>query len=81
MDPVKLVAAEIALTTANTVGLATVVRICNNSGGTVLLTRANTGGTVGTATIINGDTEYFEKVATDTFAANAAVRAVAVAYR
>lgn len=81
MDPVKLVASEIALSTANTIGLATVVRICNNSGGTVLITRANGGGTIGTATLLNGDTEYFEKIATDTFAANAAVRAVAVAYR
>ena len=70
-----------ALPISNTVGLANVVRICNNSGGTVLITRANTGGTIGTCTLLNGDVEYFEKVSTDTLAANAAVRAVSVAYR
>lgn len=81
MNPVKLVGTDMALSTANTVGLATVVRICNNSGGTVLITRANTGGTLGTCVLLNGDTEYFEKVSTETFASNAAVRATAVAYR
>jgi hypothetical protein len=79
-ETIKIITSEIALTTANTVSLASVVRIHNNSGGAALLTRANTGGTVGTCTVANGTTEYFLKLPTDTLASNVAVRACAVAF-
>ena len=79
-ETIKIISTEIALSTANTVSSASVVRIHNNSGGSVLITRANGSGTLGTCTLANGDTEYFLKLPTDTLASNVAVRAVSVAF-
>lgn len=79
-EMVKLMGQEIALSTANTVGSASVVRLFNNSGGAVLITRANGGGTIGTATIASGEVIYLQKVASDTIASNVAVRAASVAF-
>ena len=78
---IKLLGSEIALSTANTVGSAAVVRINNNSGGAVVITRANTGGTIGTCTMNSNEVGYFEKAPADTIASNVAVRAVSVAFR
>lgn len=77
---VKVLGSEIALSTANTVGTASVVRVYNNTAGAVLVTRANTGGTVGTLTMGAGEIVYLQKVSSDTLAANIAVRAVSVSF-
>lgn len=79
-ETIKLVGTEIALSTANTVGLAGVVRVYNDTAGAVLITRANTGGTLGTLTLGTGQVEYLTKVPADTLAANIAIRAVAIAF-
>lgn len=79
-ETIKVIGSEIALSTANTVGLASVVRVYNNTAGAVLITRANTGGTLGTLTLGAGAVEYLTKVSDDTLASNAAVRAVAIAF-
>ncbi len=79
-ETIKIISTEIALTTANTVSSASIVRVHNNSGGAVLITRANGSGTLGTCTLSNGGTEYFLKLPTDTLASNVAVRAVSVAF-
>lgn len=78
-EMVKIIASEIALTTANTVSNASVVRINNNSGSAVLITRAN-GGTLGTVTLASGEVIYLQKAPSDTLASNAAVRAVSVSF-
>ena len=50
----KILSSEISLSTANTVDSATVVRIYNNSGGEVLLTRKDSDtNTIGTMTLAN----------------------------
>ena len=77
---VKLLGSEIALSTANTVGTASVVRIYNNTAGAVLITRAASGSTVGTLTMGAGEIIYLQKASSDTLASNAAVRAVSVAF-
>lgn len=77
---VKIIGSEVALTTASAVGSATAVRIYNNSGGAVLVTRANTGGTIGTVTLASGEVIYVQKQSADTLASNVAVRAVAIAF-
>ena len=77
---VKLMGSEIALSTANTVGTAAVVRLFNNTAGAVLVTLANTGGTIGTVTLASGAVEYHQKAPADTLASNAAIRAVKVAF-
>jgi len=79
-ETIKLIGTEIALSTANTVSLASVVRLYNNTAGTVLITRANTGGTIGTCTLGVGAVEYFTKIPADTFASNTAIRAAAIAF-
>lgn len=79
-ETIKLIGTEIALSTANTVGSAAVVRLYNNTAGAVLITRADGGGTLGTCTLGAGAVEYFTKAPTDTLAANSAIRAAAVAY-
>ena len=77
-EMVKILGQEIALSTANTVGSASVVRVYNNTAGAVLVTRANAG-TLGTVTLAAGEIIYFQKAAAETLAANIAVRAVSVA--
>lgn len=79
-ETIKIISSEIALSTANTVSSASVVRLYNNTAGAVLITRANTGGTIGTCTLGAGAVEYFTKVPADTLASNAAIRACAVAF-
>lgn len=77
---IKLVGQEIALSTANTVGLASAVRCYNNSAGAVLITIANGGSTVATVTLATGATEYYQKQPAWTIASNVAIRAVSVAF-
>jgi hypothetical protein len=77
---IKLIGQEMALSTANTVGLASAVRCYNNTAGQVLLTIANGGTTVATVTLGAGATEYYQKQPAWTITANAAIRAVSVAF-
>lgn len=79
-EMVKLISSEIALSTANTVSNASVVRVFNNTGGQALITRASEGAAVGTITLASGEVIYLQKASTETLASNAAVRAVSVAY-
>lgn len=77
---VKLLSSEIALTTANTVSLAGVVRCFNNTASQVTITRANADGTIGTMALAAGGVEYVYKVPSDTLASNTVIRAVSVAF-
>lgn len=79
-ETIKLTGSEIELTTANTVGNATLVRLFNNTAGQVLITHANDTETLGTVTMGAGHIEYLIKLSTDTVASNAAIRAVGVAF-
>ena len=79
-EPIKLIGSEIALSTANTVSSASLVRLFNNTAGAVVITRANTAGTIGTCTLGAGGVEYYAKVSTDTLASNIAIRATSVAF-
>jgi len=79
-EPIKIIGSEIALSTANTVGSASLVRVFNNTAGAVLITRANTTGTIGTCTLGAGSVEYYAKISSDTLASNVAVRATSVAF-
>ena len=79
-DATKIIGQEIALSTANTVGSASIVRCYNNTAGAVLVTIANNGTTVATLTIGTGVTEYLQKQPTHTIASNVAIRAVSVAF-
>ncbi len=79
-ETIKLIGTEIALSTANTVSLAGVVRVYNNTAGAVLISRANTGGTLGTMTLGAGQVEYLTKLPADTLESNVAIRAVSIAF-
>jgi hypothetical protein len=80
-DLVKIIGNEIALSTANTIGNASVVRILNNSAGPVLITRKNSATTtLGTVTLASNELIYLQKTSDDTLTSNTAVRAVSVAY-
>jgi len=79
-EPIKLIGSEIALSTANTVSLASLVRVFNNTAGAVVITRANSTVTIGTCTLGAGSIEYYVKVSTDTIASNIAVRATSIAF-
>jgi hypothetical protein len=84
---VKFKASEIALTTANNVSLASVVRLMNaNTSATANITIANSGGTIATFTmgVIGSDESvlYLAKEPTDTVAASGGtVKAASVAYK
>lgn len=77
-ETVKLISSEISLTTANTLGGASLVRLYATAN--AVITLANTGGTIGTCTLPAGTIEYFVKQPTDTLAANVAVLATSVAF-
>ena len=78
-EMVKILSSEIALSTANTVSTASVVRVYNNTAGAVLITRSN-GSTLGTVTLAAGEVIYLQKGSAETLASNAAVRGVSVAF-
>lgn len=79
-EPIKIIGTEFSLTTANTVDSATLVRVHNNSGGVVLITRKSGATTLGTASMPNGSVEHFAKASDETLTANAAVLATSIAY-
>ena len=86
-DVVKFKATEIALSTANNVSLASVVRLLNSNTTTVsTITIANSGGTIATFTLGYAGTDesviYIAKEPTDTLAASGGtVKAASVAYK
>ena len=77
---IKIIGSEVTLGTANDVSNSTAVRIYNNTAADVLITRANTGGTIGTLTLKANTELIFVKAADDTLAANDDVLATPVAY-
>lgn len=87
-DPTKLVGSEITLTTANNIGLASLVRVVNlDASNTVLITqKANTGTTIGTLTLgvasSNYCNEFIVKDPTDTLevTGTAVIKAAPVAF-
>lgn len=78
----KLKSSEIALTTANTVSDASVVRIYALNAAVVsrLDTVANGSGVIGTITMPAGSIAFFEKEPTEQFSANVSVQATSIAY-
>lgn len=78
---VRLLDSEVTLSTADSLGDNRRIRVYNNSGGEVMITRANSAQTViGTCTMANNEVIYFVKDPTDTLEANGSVLAVAVAF-
>lgn len=86
-DIIKFKAPEIALSTANNVSLASVVRLINSNTSVVsTITIANTGGTIASFTLGYAGTDesviYIAKEPTDTVAASGGtVKAASVAYK
>jgi hypothetical protein len=77
---VKLLSSEGDLTSASTVGLATVVRV-NNTGAAATLTRKDsTGALIGDVTIAANEIIYLEKEASDTLEGGSDFLVVKVAY-
>jgi len=74
---VKPKAAEINLSTANTVNDATCVRIYNQNAGDVVITNTVTSGSF---TLPGGAITFVQKAASDTLTAGSAVKAVSVAF-
>ncbi|MBB13115.1 MAG: hypothetical protein CMC78_02985 [Flavobacteriaceae bacterium] len=81
---IKVLAAESDLTAASNVGNATLVRLYNGHSAVSVITRKDSGGNViGSATVLNGAVEVFEKNATDTLTASAggaSVKVVKIAF-
>ena len=74
---VKAKAAEINLSTANTVDSASCVRVYNDTAGDILITNTVTSGSF---TLPAGAITFIDKAPTDTLTAGSAVKAVSVAY-
>ena len=74
---VKAKAAEINLSTANTVDSASCVRIYNDTAGDILITNTVTSGSF---TLPAGAITFVDKAPTDTLTAGSALKAVSVAY-
>ena len=79
---IKPIAEETTLTsTASTVDGGRVVRIYNDAGEDVLITRRDSANTVlGSCTLANGSIQFVEKFHNETLEASANVKAVSVAY-
>lgn len=80
MSVYKFLGTELAITSANTVSSAKVVRIVNTTNSTTVLTVANTTATYGNTTIAPNEVMILEKAVTDTVA-GANLRAAPIAYR
>jgi len=79
MNIIKGLAAQVSLTTANTIANASCVYIAATSA--AVITVANTGGTISTFTIPANQYIFVQKNPTDTVAANLTVFATAAAFR
>tara|TARA_B100000085_G_scaffold202287_1_gene185817 strand:+ start:221 stop:478 length:258 start_codon:yes stop_codon:yes gene_type:complete len=82
---IKVLAAEVALNSATNVGNATVVRVYNGHSAAVVITRTDASdSTIGSLTVVNGETVVLEKEPTDKLVASAGgtdVKGVKVAFR
>ena len=76
---IKPTAAQISLTTANTVNGSPVVFVSTTA--TALITVANTSGTIGTFTLPANQWIFVSKNPTDTIASNVTVYATSSSYR
>ena len=76
----KLLTEEIAISTANTVANNVLVRVTNPTTSNVLLTQANTGGTIASTTVLGNSAVIVMKANTDTLAGTG-LKATAVAYK
>jgi hypothetical protein len=78
---IKLIGEEKTLSVADDVDLARVVRLFNNSGNTVLITRRDEiNNTIGSCTLDNNEIVILEKNPTDTIESSANVLASSIAY-
>lgn len=78
---IKVLSEEISLNTADTILSASRVRIYNNTGSDVLITRRDDANTVvGSLTLEGKEIAILEKNPTDTLEASAAVLASSIAY-
>jgi hypothetical protein len=79
---IKVISEEIVLSsTPNSIGGSRVVRIYNDSGSDVLVTRRNSANTVlGSCTLANGSIQFMKKAGNDTLESSANVKATSVAY-
>jgi hypothetical protein len=76
----KFLGTEIAITSANNVSSAKLVRIVNTTNAITVLTVANTTATYGNTTVAPNEVLTLEKAPTDTVA-GASLRAAPIAYR
>lgn len=79
MNIIKGLAAQVTLTTANTISNASCVYIAATSA--AVITVANSGGTISTFTIPANQYLFVQKNPTDTVASNLAVFATSAAFR
>lgn len=78
---IKPLTEEIALSTANSVSTASVVRLYNGTQGDALVTRMDADeNTIATVTMPAGSIAVIEKLPTDKLSSNVAIRAVSIAY-
>ena len=78
---IKVLSEEISLNTADTILSASRVRIYNNTGSDVLITRRDDANTaIGSLTLEGKEIAILEKNPTDTLEASAAVLASSIAY-
>jgi len=78
---IKLISEEATLSAADTVGLASCVRVYNNSGSEVLITRRDSSNNVlGSCTLANNEVSFLQKLSTDTLEAGANVLVTSVAF-
>ena len=82
IKPLKGTVGEVALTTANTVGNSTLIRVINTGTGTAFLNLANTTAVYANITLLANSVTFVAKDPTDTAnGAVASVRAAAIAFR
>tara|TARA_Y100000114_G_scaffold87056_1_gene80502 strand:- start:4904 stop:5149 length:246 start_codon:yes stop_codon:yes gene_type:complete len=77
---IKLQGSETDLTSATSVGNASLVRVYNSGGSALLVTEKNGAATVGTVTLAGGAVEYINKVPAHTLEGGAALKVVHVGF-
>lgn len=82
IKPVVGTEGEVALTSANTVSNATLIRVVNTGSVTFLLNFANTTTVYANITLLANSVTFVQKGSTDTVnSSNSSVRAASIAYR
>ena len=77
---IKLQGSETNLTSATSVGNASLVRVYNSGGTALLVTQKNGSDVVGTVTVAGGGVEYIVKTPAHTLEGGAALKAVHVGF-